>query len=59
MEDLIELKWKRPESSVFPKVWHTFTEKDADSERLVEYRIEDLSESRREEAVKIMANSPQ
>lgn len=57
MEDLIEMKWKRPESSVFPKVWHTFTAKDADSERLVEYRIEDISESRSEEAVKIMAKN--
>lgn len=36
------LKWKRPESSPFPKIWHTFKARDIDSENLVEYRIQDL-----------------
>lgn len=54
MEKIVELKWKRPESSEFPKVWHTFTAKDTDSDEIIEYRIEDLSECRAEEALNVM-----
>lgn len=36
------LKWKRPESAEFPKIWHTFKARDIDSENFVEYRIQDL-----------------
>lgn len=53
MEQFVELKWKRPESSDFPKIWYTFKAKDTDSDELVEYRIEDLSESKSEEALKL------
>lgn len=54
MDKDIELKWKRPKSSEFPKVWHTFMAKDVESTELVEYRIQDLPESRKEEALNCM-----
>lgn len=54
MKYSIDWKWKRPQSAEFPKVWHTFTAKDTDSDALVEYRIEELAESRTEEALKVM-----
>lgn len=54
MAEIIELKWKRPESSEFPKVWHTFKAKDVGSDEFVEYRIQDLPESREEEAINCM-----
>lgn len=54
MEKIFEFKWKRPGSTDFPKVWHTFMAKDIDSDELVEYRIEDLTESRSEEAIKLL-----
>lgn len=54
MDDSIEFKWKRPISSKFPKIWHTFTAKDVDSEELVEYRIEDLSVDKSEEVLKLL-----
>lgn len=54
MNEFPTLKWKRPESSEYPKVWHTFTARDSVSDRFVEYRIEDLTESKSEEASKMM-----
>lgn len=54
MEGKTEFQWKRPESSDFPRVWHTFMAKDTESDDLVEYRIEDLTESRIEEAIKML-----
>lgn len=54
MTEDIELKWKRPKSSEFPKVWHTFKAKDVESAELVEYRIQDLPESRADEALNCM-----
>lgn len=53
MENVVKLKWKRPESTDFPKVWYSFKAKDLDSDTLVDYRIEDLAESRKEEALKL------
>lgn len=50
MSELIELKWKRPVST-YPKVWSTFEAKNVDCDDLIEYRIEDLPESRFEEAL--------
>lgn len=44
------MKWKRPDSVEYPKVWHRFNARDLNSDKLVEYRIEDLVESRIEEA---------
>lgn len=42
----ILLEWKRSQSLEFPKVWHTFKARDLDSDELVEYRIQDIPESR-------------
>lgn len=36
------LRWKRPDSAEYPKIWHTFKARDIDSDNLVEYRIQDL-----------------
>lgn len=57
MKDLIEFKWTRPESKEFPKIWHTFKAKDIDSDELVEYRIQDLPMSRKEEVLEYMARN--
>lgn len=46
----IPLKCKRPDMVEYPKVWHRFRARDLNSDKLVEYRIEDLVESRAEEA---------
>lgn len=45
-ESIVQLIWKRPETLDYPKVWHTFQAKDADTDNLVDYRIEDLTEAR-------------
>lgn len=57
MVNNIGLKWKRPENSEYPKIWLTFKAKDVDSEKLVEYRIQDLPESRFDEAVQFMTTN--
>lgn len=43
---LLELKWNRPTDVPYPNVWHRFLAKDLNSDELVEYRIEDLTEDR-------------
>lgn len=53
-EEIIPMKWKRPDSVEYPKVWQRFTARDLNSDKLVEYRIEDLVESKAEEAYKHM-----
>lgn len=53
MEQLVGLKWKRPESSDFPKNWYTFKAKDTETDEIVDYFIEDLSESKIEEALNL------
>lgn len=50
----LTLKWNRPESIEYPKVWHRFKARDLNSDKLVEYRIEDLMEDRVEDAFKHM-----
>lgn len=40
------LAWKRPESEDFPKVWHTFKVRDIHSDKLIEYKIQDLPQDR-------------
>lgn len=57
MRKIIESEWKRSESLEFPKIWHTFKAKDIDSDNLVEYRIQDLPESRFDEAIKMMSTA--
>lgn len=54
MAEMISLKWKRPESSGYPKVWHTFRERDVGNDNLVDYTIEDLPESKFQEAISIL-----
>lgn len=48
------LKWKRPKTIAYPKVWHRFMARDLNSNNLVEYRIEDLVEERVEDAFQHM-----
>ncbi|XP_031621398.1 uncharacterized protein LOC116339578 [Contarinia nasturtii] len=53
----VVLKWKRPETIEFPKVWHTFKAKDLNTDELVEYRIQDLPTNRVEDVFEhMMAN---
>ncbi len=52
--NLLKLKWSRPQTTEFPKIWKTFFARDINSEKLIEYRIQDLPESRFEEAIKHM-----
>lgn len=49
MSDSLELLWKRSDSTEYPKVWCTFKARDVDSDKLVEYRIQDLPQSRAED----------
>lgn len=55
--DLIKLKWVRPKTTEHPKVWRTFKARDLDSDELVEYRIQDLPESKFEDAINLMIES--
>ncbi|XP_058456518.1 uncharacterized protein LOC131433920 [Malaya genurostris] len=43
--------WTRPEKPAIPNVWYTFQAKDADSDHLVTYRVEDLTEDRHEDMI--------
>lgn len=52
--ETIDLKWQRPGSLGFPRVWHTFQAKDIGSDELVEYRIKDLPEDRFDEALEFI-----
>lgn len=53
-ESCLSLKWKRPDSVEYPKVWHTFMARDTDSDDLVEYRIQDLPPERANDAYEHM-----
>lgn len=50
-QTLIKLKWSRPDTVEYPKVWRTFQARGLDSDKLVEYRIQDLPESRFEDVI--------
>lgn len=52
--DRMTLKWKRPETVEYPKVWHTFMARDLNSDHLVEYRIEDVTQSNAEDVFEHM-----
>lgn len=54
--DQMKLSWIRPSKVEYPKVWHTFKARDIDSNELVEYRIQDLPQSRAEDAYEHMFN---
>lgn len=43
--------WKRNTDSDYPRVWVKFMAKDLNSDDLVEYRVEDLTEDRFDDAV--------
>lgn len=53
----LTLSWKRPKTLEFPKVWHTFMARDTNSANLVEYRIQDLPESKAEDVFKHMLDN--
>lgn len=53
-ENIPILKWKRPDSIEYPKIWHRFRARDLNSDNIVEYRIEDLVEDRFQDALKHM-----
>lgn len=48
------LKWVRPSNVPYPNIWMTFEERDINSEKLVEYRIQDLPESMFPDAIQHM-----
>lgn len=55
MNNLLKLKWTRPQTTEYPKVWKTFYASDIDNvENLVAYRIQDLPESRFDDAIQHM-----
>lgn len=54
MNTLPNLKWKRPESIEFPQVWRTFNAMDVESNKSIEYRIQDLPESRFTDGIDFM-----
>lgn len=47
-------KFKRPESLSFPQIYHKFKAKDKNSEKIVEYRVQDLQEHYFERCVDFM-----
>lgn len=53
-DHLIPLKWQRPDTVEYPKVWRIFQARDLDSNNLVEYHIQDLPESLFEAATEHM-----
>ncbi|XP_055310798.1 uncharacterized protein LOC129573781 [Sitodiplosis mosellana] len=55
MTEKLELIWNRPESSEYPKVWCTFKASDINTDAVVEYRIQDLPESRIQDGIDFMA----
>ena len=56
MSEIVDLKWKRPDSE-YLKVWTTFEARDLNSDDLVEYRIQDIPESRFEDALEAMVST--
>lgn len=46
--------WQRPSDLSFPVKYYEFVTRDRDSDALVEYRVEDIPESRYEEACRFM-----
>lgn len=56
-ENIIQMKWKRPNTIEYPKVWSRFEARDLNSDKLVEYRIEDLTEDRAEDAYQHMRDN--
>lgn len=57
MAESLSLKWKRPDTTEYPKVWYTFKARDLDSDELVEYRVQDLPLNRLDEIYEFMFNN--
>lgn len=55
--NLIKLNWSRPQTTEYPKIWRKFKARDLNSDELIEYRIQDLPESRLEDAVEHMISN--
>lgn len=51
---LIRLHWTRPKTIEYPKIWRKFIGPDLDSDKSIEYQVEDLTESRYDDAIKHM-----
>lgn len=51
------LHWSRPANVPYPSVWLQFKAKDSDSDELVNYRVEDLSEDRVDDAIQHMLDN--
>jgi hypothetical protein len=49
------MNFKRPENIPFPQVYHTFKARDKDTEKLIEYRIQDLPEEFFDKAIEMYA----
>jgi hypothetical protein len=47
-------KYKRPESLTFPQTYYKFSAKDKNSDKIVEYRVQDLPEEYFEQTVDFM-----
>lgn len=46
--------WKRSVSVPYPSIWHTFMAKDTESDKVVNYIVQDLPKDRFDEALKFM-----
>lgn len=47
-------KYKRPEDSLYPQLYHSFKAKARDSDELVEYFVEDLTEQHFGKAIELI-----
>lgn len=50
-------KFKRLETVPYPNIWHRFKAQDCDSDKIVNYIIQDIPEDRFEEAIEQMIHS--
>lgn len=52
--EIEKMVWTRPKEVPYPSVWHSFQARDVDSDRMVNYVVQDLPEERFEEAINHM-----
>lgn len=48
------LTWERPQSTAYPRVWHEFVAKNKATNQLDKYCIQDLPESKTDEALEFL-----
>lgn len=53
----IKLNWTRPKTLKYPTIWRAFEARDLDSDKIIEYRIQDIPESRYEDAINHLETS--